>query len=516
MRLNVMAGHIDLKHIIPAFIFFAAIFCLNTTPINDGDLFWHVKTGQWIWEHKALPQSDPFSYTVSDKNPFRPESHRIQFILQQYWLGQLGLYGIWKVAGEAGIVLFRAFAYTGILAFLYWWMRRLSNGILPLVLVFLTGKHLLHFPSERPQLFSFIFFPLLLYLLEKARAPDSPHSSRHAAIIPLLMLIWANTHGSFILGVVIILVYLVTLVSLHLMRRESCSKTILITMAGAVLLSGMNPCGFEAFTEIFGTKQYYSAAIVENMSPVTIFLRLNAFYPAYWAFLAFAVLTLCIHIRAFHPVHVLLLFALGVLSLKSMRYTPFLLLAAPVPLGYVKEGEFRYKYFGATVILVAWLAFCDWKTRFRLVTIDYYPKKAVQFLRFARPAPQLFNNYEWGGYLINYLPEYPVFIDGRTLVEEFSFIYGRAMSTSEWRQVFEKFNVNTVLVPGFNRHDGTKNQLPLDLINSSDWYLVFQDAAAMVFVRNIPENAEVIKNYAIPKSMAYEHFFRLKEMIENN
>lgn len=516
MRLNVMTDRYDLKHIIPAFIFFAAIFCLNTTPIDDGDLFWHVKTGQLIWDHKALPQSDPFSYTVSEKNPFRPESHRIQFILKQYWLGQLTLSGIWKVAGEAGIVLFRAFAYTGILAFLYWWMRKRSNGILPLVLIFLNGVHLLRFPSERPQLFGFIFFPLLLYLLEKARTPGNHSSSRHAAILPLLMLIWANTHGSYILGVVVIGIYLVILTGLHLLHRESCSKTILIAMTGAVLLSGMNPCGFGAFTEIFGTKQYYSTAIVENISPITAILKFGEFFPAYWVFLAFAVLMLCIRIRAIHPVHVLLMFALGALSLKSMRYTPFLLLAAPVPLGYVKEGEIRYKYFSATAILVGWLALCNWKTRFRLETVDFYPKKAVQFLRSARPAPQLFNNYEWGGYLINYLPEYPVFIDGRTLVEEFSYIYVQAMSTSEWRRIFDKFNVNTAILPGFNRHDGTKNQLPLNLINSSDWHLVFQDTAAMVFVRDIPENADVIKNYSIPKSMAYEHYFKLKELIENN
>lgn len=511
-----MTERFTLKHAIPVIIFFSAIFCLNTTPIEDGDLFWHVRTGQWIWEHKALPHTDPFTYTVAGLNPFRLDSQRIQFILKQYWLGQLALFGIWKIGNEAGIVLFRALTYTGILAFLYGWMRKQAQGITPLFLVFLTGSHFLSFPSERPQLFGFLFFPLLLYLLEKIRLKGNNPPGLSVALLPLLMLVWANTHGSFILGVIVIGIYLFTLPVLHFLRKETYSKSAMLSLAFAVIISSLNPCGFDAFMEIFATKRYYSAAVVENISPVAAILKFQAVYYAYWTFLAIAILTIAICIRKAHPTHVLLLLALSLLSLTAMRHTPFLLLAAPVLLCYINEKEFRYKYIGATALLLVWIALADWKNRFRLESVDFFPKKAVQFIRSARPAPQLFNNYAWGGYLINYLPEYPVFIDGRGLIEELFYLYGRSLMTQEWRKAFDSFNVNTVIMPGFNRLDGTKYQLPLDLINDSSWFLVFQDASAMVFVRNIPENAHIIKKYAIPKSAALQHYNMLKELIENN
>jgi len=134
-----------------------------------------------------LPASDPLSFTVTDHNPWRPESNRIPFLLKQYWLGQLALYGTWKLAGTGGIVLLRALTYTAILAFLCVWMRRLCRGIFPLVLVALTGFMLREIPNERPQLFSFLFMPLTLYLLERISVRDGGHHKAALFALPLVM-----------------------------------------------------------------------------------------------------------------------------------------------------------------------------------------------------------------------------------------------------------------------------------------------------------------------------------------
>src|SRR6185369_11324916 len=117
---------------IVAVIFFVVIAVLYTFPVLEGDFFWHVKTGQWIWEHKSLPSSDPFSYTINYINNSEHFAQRNAFILKQYWLGQLALYGVWKMAGEAGMVVLRATIYTGTLAFIYWWLKRSKSGIIPL------------------------------------------------------------------------------------------------------------------------------------------------------------------------------------------------------------------------------------------------------------------------------------------------------------------------------------------------------------------------------------------------
>src|SRR6185369_16752576 len=192
---------LDIFNRIAVVIFFAWVAVMFTTPVGEGDLFWHVKTGEWIWQHKSLPASDPFSFTVKDVNPFNPESKRIPFLLKQYWLGQLAFFGLWKEAGETGIVVFRSLCYTGILIFLYAWGRRLAgNSLWPFCGVILAGKVLQNYSNERPQLFAFICMPLLLFLLEKLRTVNESRPPLWISVcFPLVMLLWSNCHGSYIL-----------------------------------------------------------------------------------------------------------------------------------------------------------------------------------------------------------------------------------------------------------------------------------------------------------------------------
>jgi len=60
----------------------ASLYLLR--PITDPDFFWHISTGRWILENKALPSEDPFSYTTP-----RLLSDREFFILRSYWLSQV-------------------------------------------------------------------------------------------------------------------------------------------------------------------------------------------------------------------------------------------------------------------------------------------------------------------------------------------------------------------------------------------------------------------------------------------
>lgn len=55
-------------------------------PLYDPDFYWHLKTGQWIWQNKALPLIDPFGV-----QPVLEPSPRTGFILTSYWLNQLVL-----------------------------------------------------------------------------------------------------------------------------------------------------------------------------------------------------------------------------------------------------------------------------------------------------------------------------------------------------------------------------------------------------------------------------------------
>src|SRR3954469_17663019 len=70
----------------------AAVLGSSTTIFNDGDVSWHIATGQWILAHRALPTTDPFSFTWAGK-PWLPIE----------WLAEVIYASVYKVAGYSGV-----------------------------------------------------------------------------------------------------------------------------------------------------------------------------------------------------------------------------------------------------------------------------------------------------------------------------------------------------------------------------------------------------------------------------
>src|SRR4030042_3372711 len=68
------------------------IFNVFAVDIWDPDFWWHLKTGEYIYQTRALPEKDPFAFTSLPKDPLHPESKRIRFILNQYWLSWVTFY----------------------------------------------------------------------------------------------------------------------------------------------------------------------------------------------------------------------------------------------------------------------------------------------------------------------------------------------------------------------------------------------------------------------------------------
>jgi hypothetical protein len=82
---------------------------LFSTEIADTDFWWHLKTGQYIVEQRALPVPDPFSYTTDRGGPAYPGEELVRrFNLTHEWLAQVIWYAVYRVAGWGGVVLFKA------------------------------------------------------------------------------------------------------------------------------------------------------------------------------------------------------------------------------------------------------------------------------------------------------------------------------------------------------------------------------------------------------------------------
>ncbi len=183
--------HSPLASLLPmllAVILVPVLLGSSGTIFNDGDISWHLATGQWIIAHHALPHSDPFSFTWAGK-PWVPIE----------WGAEVVMAGLYQAAGYAGLAALATLAlgalsglvYFNAICFVRPWVALGAVIAMDLVLVPMTlvRPHLLAWPLI--ALWTFV----MLRARERGRAPPLAAA--------LLMTIWANLHGSFVMGLAI-------------------------------------------------------------------------------------------------------------------------------------------------------------------------------------------------------------------------------------------------------------------------------------------------------------------------
>ncbi|HMK68725.1 MAG TPA: hypothetical protein VK433_09275 [Stellaceae bacterium] len=164
---------------------YAVLLAVGGRLLNDPDTYLHVAAGRWIWAHGAVPATDPFSATVAGG---RWVAHE--------WLSEVLLAGAYGALGAAGAVALVALAAAASLAIL---IRTLLNYVRPPLALaaaalafFLMAAHL----TARPHALALPALALWAAGLVEARAEDRRPS---LALLPV-MLLWANLHGGFVVG----------------------------------------------------------------------------------------------------------------------------------------------------------------------------------------------------------------------------------------------------------------------------------------------------------------------------
>ncbi|GIV96192.1 MAG: hypothetical protein KatS3mg057_0849 [Herpetosiphonaceae bacterium] len=161
------------------------------TPIPPYDFWWHLKFGQVIAQTGAIPTADSFSFTRAGE-PFFDQSWLSQLVL--YWLYNLGgveliiLIQAAVIATTYGLLLLLAIRRTG--------RVRLSTVLLLLAIVPISFDNWL----VRPQSYTLPLFVAFLFILTSYRLGWG----RRLWLLPLLMVVWVNLHGSFVLGLALI------------------------------------------------------------------------------------------------------------------------------------------------------------------------------------------------------------------------------------------------------------------------------------------------------------------------
>ena len=459
---------------------------LAMTAINalDPDLWWHLRTGQWIVQNGRVPSTDPFSFT-------RPGAPWVS----QEWLSELIFFELWKHGGPGTLIAFSSIITTAGFLLLYfrcpgkpsWAAAATALGALACA------------PSwgARPQMFTFTMASLLLWLVERAE-----HSARLLFWVPPLFLLWLNLHAGFELAPVLLMLYGAGLILEAAVgvapwnQARPIALRILVTILACLALVPLNPNGARLYSYPLQTllSPGMRSFILEWFSPD--FHR--AIYAPFLLVLLLLLLTLAgSHISVRGRILLPLLFTTFA-ALDAVRHIPiFILLAIPVIMAaapvssasmaltppHPARARFRLFFNALAIVLLAAYAFSRWATLARAQDAResaLFPQEAVSFLRNTPQPGRLFVYYDWGGYAIWKLyPQYRVFADGR------ADLYGDDLLKSirttvelgrGWHAVLDRWNVQTILIP-------PGSALAQALLIDPGWTAPHIDSHAAIFVR---------------------------------
>jgi hypothetical protein len=471
-------------------VLFLCVFVMAARPITDPDFWWHLRTGQYIWETGSIPRHDIFSHTL----PGQPW-------ITHEWLTEVLLYAVYAISGQGALILVFAGVITAAFALVYFQCPG-RPYLASFVVVWGAITSAVTW-GVRPQMISLLLSAIFLYVLHLYRRGKA----RYVWLLPPLMVLWANMHGSFFLGLVFPAAYVVGSTIVNLMGRgeearlgwrdvRRLTAVTVITAAAPIL----NPNGIRLLVYPFGTlgspamQQY----IVEWFSPD---FHLAQFQP--FALLILALLaSFALSRRIPGPTELLLMLGFGYASLRSARLVPFFVLTttpvlADQLLHIWRQTEWsqiwraRRHRPNAVSIVVNWallgvlLVSGAARVGYTLAgnaaaQRDAFPVAAADFLEQSQIAGNMYNLYHWGGYLLwRTYPERLVFIDGRAdvygekLIDEYLQVY---QLRETWLDPLNRYHVTFTIID---------NGSPLSTMlgQQGDWQRVYADDQVAIFVR---------------------------------
>jgi len=483
---------------------FLFVFLASISKVSSDDIWWHLKLGEYSLSSKRLIMQDVFSYTFYGKD----------FVNLQ-WFSDILLFAAYSFGGIYGLIILRATLVFLILAVVFKTAKKISEKeagyFNPYIAscAILVGFFSMKFSiSDRPHMLAYLLFAVYIYILESYRIKKSPA----IWFIPFLQSIWVATSASFIFGWLLLFLYIAgELINWKVNNAETEQgrlKPLLILLGLAVIFTLVMPGGYKGAVHIL------KSSFSDNLFTANIF-EWKPFKLSYvwgyeiryiWGFVFFALffITLMISNRIKDAVTIIVFFVFLVLALRHVRLiglftiaaTPFLIREAHrFRRGILDKFRTGRIVFIASLSLVFYLFFYSSRTySFGFgVKERMFPVKAADFIKSNNIEGRMFNNYEFGGYLIYYLyPEYQVFIDGRAqelYTEDFLKEYLLATESAEqWQRLTDKYGIDFAVVANSGKY------YPKHLKENPAWKLVFWDDVSSIFIKESTNEDIIRKN----------------------
>jgi len=504
----------DKKRIFQVFILILLIswygfFLFHKIDLTTADLGRHIKNGELVLNNNfEILNSNFYSYTEPDFP-----------LVNHHWGGGVIFYLIWKVIGFTGLSFFY-FILSLLIFYLFFYIaKRESNFSIAFISSLLVIPLIAQRTEVRPEIFSYLFIALFFWILWKWKKNEI--NDKWLFVLPVLEIIWVNTHIYFIFGPALIGLFLV---DGFIKKSFSKYKKVALALGLTSLTSLINPFFIKGIIYPFNIFRNYGYRIVENQS-VRFLDKLGivnnpnlVLFKIAFAVLVLSFVFLLIYKRKrFSFIYICLAIVWGTLGWMAIRnFTMFGLFAIPI-ISYNIQNLFYKKikiksintkiFFAFIAFSIFLISFVNYSQKLPLNKFSFglgllpNNNQSVQFFNDNNIKGPVFNNYDIGGYLIyNLYPQEKVFVDNRPeaySVPFFEDIYIPAQQNdSIWQEQIEKYDFNSIF---FSHRDYTPwgQDFLITRVQDPQWAIVYMDQYAIIFLKRNTLNESIIEKYEI-------------------
>lgn len=535
-----------LNKVIIALIFILAgvLFFHNFTSVN-ADIGRHIKLGEIIWQTGTVPKINLLSFTAPEY-PF----------INHHWLSEVVFYKIYSlssnwIAGLKTIMFFKIAVLMGTYLTLFFIVKK--NNIFSIVFAFIASIFVFSARTEaRPEIFSYLFFSVFLYVIFKARNYDKTYSGLW--FLPIVQLFWVNMHIYFAIGPVVYFLFLVEMSVLKKVNRRDLLIGLLIILANlanpnfvAGALYPLKVLGSYGYSVAENSSLFFLAKYFGSWTPqdklflISFFILTGSFVVNLWQTKK---LLYWLKTRTFD---LLLIAMMTVLSFKMQRNIPLFALSLwPVLSRNLSEifnkfssinfqkllSFFVIVFLAISIFMVISGRFYGWLNLAKAFgwNIPSAAQNGTDFIKTNNIRGPVFNNFDIGSYLVWQIQgvRYPdekvpdpfrVFVDGRPEAYPVSFfedIY-KPMQRDQriWREMSEKYGINYIF---FAHTDMTEwgEEFLTRISKDKEWPMVFLNDSIVVFLKNNDANRPAIDKYKITEDNITEKIPQILVKLDKN
>jgi hypothetical protein len=448
--------------------------------LQDPDVWWHLRNVGDLLRTGHFIRTETWTFTVPGKPWINFE-----------WLAELPYYFAYRHLGDLGLYLVMMLLVSAIIAGIYCLGCMRSLDCKAAFLASFVGLHFITVSlGPRTLLFGWLYLLIelaILWGLEKGHD--------YTAWLPPLFLLWINTHGSWLVGFVLMVVYFAcgffqgewgnvfaTGWTPHQKRK------FVVVVAASFALVFINPYGWrlvaypldvayqqqltiQHISEWFSIN-FHSFRGKSALATLFLFGVLQLIRKRRWRLQDLVFVMIAIY-GGFTYVRFVFLLGIVVTPLLAMEFRDVL---GP----YIAAKDRRWVNAVAFVLLFGLIAF-TWPSKQKLhqAISEAFPEKALPYMRSIAGQGRVFNDFDWGGYIAWNVPQMQDFIDGRVDIfvhEGVMLDYLEAIDIRKSFEVLDKYQIRYVLID-------KKFPMAYLLEHSEAWKTTYQDDHTIAFER---------------------------------